>query len=291
MLALSSTTDVVAAVRSARDVSLAAYILRPGPVESALVDAARHGARVRVRLEGQPFGDVRGDLAAGNRRAIEELRSAGADARLAHEPGSAEPPLHLKALVTGDAVYLDDRNWAGDGEETIVRDTFSQDRRMVADAIAGKADPPSPFFAAEKHDALASAARLLDSCTKRDDVALESESFGAYNSTYYALDDLAKRGCAPRILIADREFESNPKERAAVEALERDGADVRITASDEKFALVGNRAWIGSANATAAFDRPDQLDWSVRTDNAAIVARERVVFEKRWQSAQRPSFS
>jgi hypothetical protein len=42
---------------------------------------------------------------------------------------------------------------------------------------------------------------------------------------------------------------------------------------------------IGSANATAAFDHPDQLDWGARTDALSILAHLRSTFDARWQSA------
>ena len=286
MMSLSSTGVVLAALQRARVASLSAYILRPGVVEDALLDAARRGARVTVRLEGQPYADSQGALLAGNRSAVAALRAAGADAQLVHESGSSGGGLHAKMLVTDDALYLDDRNWAGDGEETIVRDTFAQDRTMAQDAIAGDCARASPFFAVRKHDALASEARLLRSARSNEDVIVESESFGAYNAAYDALDDLARDGGKPRVLVAERELQNNAKELAVLQALVRDGASVRVTPADEKFALAGERGWIGSANLSAAFDRPDQIDWSVRTDDPVIIAHERAAFESRWTSAQ-----
>ncbi|MDQ2866622.1 MAG: phospholipase D-like domain-containing protein [Candidatus Eremiobacteraeota bacterium] len=285
MITLSSSTDVVTALQQARHASLSAYILRPGPVERALIDAAQRGTSVTVRLEGRFFDDPSGALLDGNLQAIEALRAAGADARLADETGPSEAPVHAKMLVTDDACYLDDRNWAGDAEETILRDTFPEDRAMARAAVEGDAGPPSPFFAVRKHDALASEARLLRAARAGDDVVVESESFGAYNAVYDALHELAADGSAPRILVAQREVAENAKERAVLETLAQQGAQVRVTEADEKFALASSRAWIGSANATAAFDRPDQIEWSVRTDNAAIVAHERAAFESRWQNA------
>ena len=286
MISLCSTGAVVAALQHASAASLSAYILRPGSVEDALLDAARRGARITVRLEGQPYDDAQGTLLAGNRTAVETLRAAGADAKLVDESASSGAALHAKMLVTDDALYLDDRNWAGDGEETVVRDTFPQDRSMAQTAIAGDAGPPSPFFATRKHDALASEARLLRSARSDEDVIVESESFGAYNAAYYALDDLARDGGKPRVLVAGRELKSNAKELASLQTLVRDGASVRVTTADEKFTIAGARGWIGSANLSAAFDRPDQIDWSVRTDDPGIVAHERAAFETRWQNAQ-----
>ncbi len=270
----------------AREITFVTYTLHPGAVENALVAAARRGARVTVRLEGQPYADALGEVHAQNEQALRALSAAGADARLQHAPGSTDAPLHLKAIVADRQLFLDDRNFDGDGEEAVLRDDFSADRAAVENALAGNTVAPSPFFAVHKHEALASEARLLYSARANEDVVVESESFGAYNGVYRALDDLAKEGRHPRVLITRRELESNPKEQASVSTLASDGALIRITDADEKFALVGARAWLGSANATAAFDRPDQLDWGIRTDAAPIVHQLRDAFERRWQSAQ-----
>lgn len=280
MLRLSSAGAVVRAIHDAREIALIAYALRPGRVEDALLDAARRGARVTVRLEGEPRYDPDGTLARDNGAAIDALARAGADATLMRDR-----VLHAKAIVVDGAVFLDDRNWPDDGEDTIVRDDFARDRRIVRDAVRGRGDDPDRCFAIRKRDALASEARLLASGSNADEVMVESESFGSGNRVYAALARLGDAGASPRVLVSSRDLSESPRERRAIAALERHGVRVRAVDADEKFALVGTRAWIGSANASAAFDRPDQLDWGARTDNGEISEALRDRFERRWAGA------
>ncbi len=286
MLTLSSIAAVVSALHDAREVSVLAYTLHPGAVENALLDAARRGAHVRVRLEGQPYNDPQGELIADNETAVRTLRDAGADAQLTNAPNSSEPALHAKAIVAGTTLFLDDRNFANDSEETILRDTSPGDRAIVMDAVEGKGDSPSPLFQINKRDAIASESQLLRSAQPHDTVALETESFGTHNRVYYALDALAKAGARPRLLVSSLDVPNNTREQRALEQLQHDGVEIRITAANEKFALVDQRAWIGSANATASFESPDQLDWGARTDQPAIVSHLRQTFERRWQNAK-----
>ncbi len=119
-----------------------------------------------------------------------------------------------------------------------------------------------------------------------DDVILESESFGASNRVYSALERAVLRGAHVRLLVSERDSQGNAHELAALLRLQKDGAAVRTCGADEKFAIVRDtRGWLGSANATAAFDHPDQLDWGARTDSPAILAHLRHAFEERWNSA------
>jgi hypothetical protein len=64
------------------------------------------------------------------------------------------------------------------------------------------------------------------------------------------------------------------------------GAEVRVESGrhDEKLCVAGNRAWIGSANATTGF--PDTVDWGVRTHAASAVDRLRATFERNWRAAK-----
>jgi phosphatidylserine/phosphatidylglycerophosphate/cardiolipin synthase-like enzyme len=278
MLALSSTDALLAAIRGAHTVAFSAYALHPGRVLDALESAARDGVRVSVRVERAPYKDDAG--ARENGRVLVALRSAGADAR-------ATDGLHLKAAVIDSAVFLDDRNWADDGADTIVRDDFAGDARVVRDALAGRTDPPSPFFATRKADALAEEARLLYHARAGEDVIVETESFGFGRQIYAALSVIARQGRTVRLLVAARDLHDSPIESKAIADLRRAGVSVRVCDSDEKFALAGDRrAWLGSANATQGV--PDQRDWGMRTDNPAIVAHLRAAFESRWTAAEGP---
>ena len=288
MISLSSTAELVSALDHAHDVALTAYTLPSGSVLDALTGAARRGAHVQVRLEGYIYKDD-GSVVSANRDAISELQGAGADAALVHDTVDApDAMLHLKGAVVDGELFLDDRNWPDDGADTIVRDSFPRDAAMVRDAANGTGDAANGFFSARKRDALASEARLLREARAGDEVIVESESFGGRNSAYSAIDDAAKRGAHVRLLVSSRDLQNNPNERAAIAHLQADGVAARACDGDEKFTVVaGERGWLGSSNASAAFNKPDQLDWGLRTDDAKILSHLKVVFDKRWQNAEK----
>lgn len=287
MIRLSDTATAAAAVRRARNVDVLAYTLQRGPLLDALEAAARRGARVRVRLEGAPFGESASGFATYNRRIANELVGCGAVAVLARATPqtSAEPPVHAKAIVAGERLFLDDRNWgAGD---FVVADSDRAAARAVTRAVTSGVphDADGSAFALSKRGALQREAALLQASRAGADVVVESESFGYSNPVYGALRDLARRGAKPRLLVASREARG-ARERSALERLAREGVDVRLTASTEKFAVAGSRAWIGSANASPDFGNPDMIDWGVCTGAAATVAAARERVESRWNDAR-----
>ena len=287
MLTLSSTNDLLSSLAGAHEIALTAYTLPAGRVLDGLAAAAQAGARVRVRLEGYIYKDD-GSVTAANAAAIAKLRAAGADAQLVHPQQNASGAmLHCKAALVDGALFLDDRNWPDDGADTIVRDDFPRDEQIVLDAVAGKEDAPTPFFAVAKREALASEARLLHEAHAGNNVIVESESFGANNRVYSAIDSLGRRGAHVRLLVSARDMRGNENEQGALKKLAADGVGVRVVDADEKLAVVdGARGWIGSANATVAFDHPDQLDWGARTDAPSILAHLRQKFDERWQGAR-----
>jgi phosphatidylserine/phosphatidylglycerophosphate/cardiolipin synthase-like enzyme len=287
MMRLSSTTELLSKLEGSHDVSLVAYTLPAGRVLDGLCAAAKAGALVRVRLEGFIYNDE-GSVSTANATAIARLRAAGADAQVVHPDQEAfDAMLHCKAALVDGTLFLDDRSWPDDGGDTIVRDDFAQDAQIVRDAIAGHEDAPTRFFAIAKREALASEVRLLNEAHRGDDVIVESESFGANNRVYEAIDALGQAGALVRLLVSARDLQGNANERGALEKLTRDGVAVRVIDADEKLAVVdGTRGWIGSANATAAFNHPDQLDWGVRTDSPSILEHLRQAFDWRWQNAQ-----
>jgi hypothetical protein len=264
MLQLSSTRDVVEALARAHSIEAEAYTLQ-GDVLRGLADAARRGAHVRVRLESEPFENPH--LAKENQRVVAELRAAGADASLGH-------PLHAKAIDADGSLYLDDQNWGR--RDLVLRD----------DDPAGAAGIPM-----RKSEALALEASLLRAGSDADRVIVETESFGRYNAVSAALEKLAREGRAPRLLVSARDLRGNAKERSALARLAAEGVAVRICEDSEKFALAGNRAWVGSANATVAFGESDMTDWGLCTGDKAIVSAVRSRIEARWISAKPLSVS
>jgi hypothetical protein len=257
VIQLSSTQDAVAALARARTIDAEAYTLH-GDVLYGLEDAARRGARVSVRLEGQPFKNP--NLAKENERVVEALRAAGADASLGH-------PLHAKAIEADGALYLDDQNWGR--HDLVLRDD----------------DPADAAVPMRKSAALAQEASLLLRDDGSEHAIVETESFSRFNAVSAALEKLAREGKAPRLLVSKRDLRGNSKERAALGKLACEGVAVRVCETSEKFALAGNRAWIGSANATVAFGESDMTDWGLSTDDKTIVAAVRSRVETRWNAA------
>jgi phosphatidylserine/phosphatidylglycerophosphate/cardiolipin synthase-like enzyme len=262
---------------------LTAYALRPGRVLDSLEDAARHGARVVVRLEGHPYADAAGELIADNRRAIKALRRLGADAKLVDTNARNGPALHMKAAVCDGVAYLDDRNWPDRGD-TIVRDNFRNDVAAIEAAALKTAAVRSEEFWTNKAQALDAERRLLASATQAKRVDVESESFGSGSGTYGALKRLAESGVPCRLIVAQRDL--NAKSERALHSLVQSGVAVRVSDSDEKMAIVdGARAWVGSANSTSSYINGDQIDWGLRTDAPGVLKHLRARFRTTWNAA------
>jgi hypothetical protein len=266
MLSLSSTAQAAAAMRGAQAVSFTAYTLRRGNLFDALEAAARGGAHVSVRLEGALYGDADGSFARVNAGIVADLRRAGVDASVS---APTDAPIHAKMLDVDGSRYLDDRNWG------------------AGDLVVREGDPADPALATLKRDALASEGKLLRAARPGEDTIVESESFSCCNAVYSALDDAAKRGLQPRVLVCARELRGNDRERDRLAHLVQDGARVRVTKETDKLALAGEHLWIGSANATAAIALPDTIDWGICSDDAAIVAAARTRIESTWTHAKR----
>ncbi|MDP9107424.1 MAG: hypothetical protein M3N49_16030, partial [Candidatus Eremiobacteraeota bacterium] len=68
----------------------------------------------------------------------------------------------------------------------------------------------------------------------------------------------------------------SPREAATIARLAGDGVGIREGGANEKLALVGDAAWIGSGNATAAFGRgAGQLEWGMVTRDPTLVGAVR----------------
>ena len=194
--------------------------------------------------------------------------------------------MHAKALVADGKLFLDDRNWGAN--DFVVADSDCNAVREVSAAVeTGVAsDAADTTFAFTKRGALQREAELLRAARTGDDVVAESKSFGYGNPVYRALDDLARRGLKPRLLVSSREAR-NSRERGALARLARDGAEVRLTSSTEKLSLAGARAWIGSTNASPDCPKLDMIDWGLCTGNASTVAAARARVEARWADARK----
>jgi len=288
MIALDTATGFTQTLASARRIALTAYTLRAGRVLDALVAAARRGADVRVRLERDPLDDAAGTLHRANAASLAALRAAGAQAE-GTRPG--EPVLHLKAAVVDGVAWLDDRNWASGGAERILRDSDADDVAAIASAVAGGRGSDGHLATTKS-----GAQRLEADVIARAGPApldVESESFGN-GAIYVALLHRAEAHLPTRLIVAAREAAEpgNRTERAHLARLAALGVEVRAGDPergdlDEKLAVAGGDAWVGSANATYARGADGaQRDWGLATREPAIVDGLRSAFERNWSAAQ-----
>ena len=299
---LSSADRLVDAIEHARDVTVLAYTLRPGRVLGAVEDAARHGARVTVRLEGIPYRDRGSSLGRINAAATRELSSLGADVKLVYATLPHRSQLHVKAALVDGALFLDDVNFTAHANETLLRDYTPSDACMVRSALheldgarrshgAGD-DRRSPQkavtsgFAVHKSEALALEAQTLHRAHRGEKIVVETETMGNRNPVFKELDRLGRAGFRPQVLVSNRELTGNSSERGALQRLREDGVRIGICKRSEKFAVVGRHAWIGSANATSLYPSPQQLDWGAKTTSVAIIAHLRARFAQYWQDAK-----
>jgi hypothetical protein len=260
MLSLSSTGEALRGLLHAKEVHVQAYTLPPDAVRDLRL-AARRGAHITVELEGTPHNDRNGRLARENGRIAELLRADGVDARLSD-------PVHAKLIDEDGTLYLDAKNWRN------------------GDLVLRADGPDAAEIPMIKHEALAAEARLLNDAHASDAAIVASESFGRGNSVYFALDRLAKEGCSPRLLICARELSGNARERTTLAKLVRDGVRVRVSKDSEKLAAVAGGAWIGSANATIAFQAADLPDWGLGSRDPSIVRAVRNRLEAEWDGAK-----
>jgi phosphatidylserine/phosphatidylglycerophosphate/cardiolipin synthase-like enzyme len=279
------TADVAAAIDGGREITVSAYTLHRGSVLAALERAGDRGAHVHVVLERAPVDGTNGGpggTQAQNAGSLAALRAHHVDA-VTTAPG--EPMLHAKSAVVDGVAFLDDRNFPDSGANTVVRDDRARDVAAVANGT------PSATLATTKRGALAMEATVVG---RGDDVVVETESFGG-SAVSKTLRAMAQSGHPPRmrVVVAASEFRTNAKERELLASLAAAGVDVRVGAADEKMAVAGSHAWLGSTNATAAYydkvhhhDLGAQRDWGMAIDDPPMVAELRKRFEANWHAAK-----
>jgi hypothetical protein len=263
-LSLSSVPDVLTRIASAHDVAFGSYFLTRGPVRDALAGAARHGAHVAVTLQADPYRGS-GQRAPESAASARVLREAGAQVSLLARD---QVPFHLKAAVCDGVAYLDDRNWTQRGPEIVVADDDPRDVALLRDALAGHGGADATL-ATRKDEALRRELALIESAPHAP-VVVETERIGT--SPISAALRRHARGGAPTTLVLGRARDRSPREVATIALLAGDGVVVREGGSNQKLALAGDTAWIGSGNATAAFGRgAGQLEWGMVTRDPALV--------------------
>ncbi|HTW83198.1 MAG TPA: phospholipase D-like domain-containing protein [Candidatus Sulfotelmatobacter sp.] len=256
---------LAARVAGARDVALGAYILPPGPVHDALIAAAHRGAHVDVVLPRAPWPDSTGELAGENAANARELRAAGAHVRLVGDDGHTT--FHLKAAVCDGVAYLDDRNWTHSGRDLVVADDDPDAVALVRRSLAGHGGSVDGL-ATRKDRAQALELDLLAHAGAAP-VTLETEAIGAGPLTA-ALAHHAASGAPTTLIVNGAE---SGRAHAVLSHLRGAGVEVRAGSSNAKLALVGDRAWIGSTNATfAGGSYGAQLDWGTVTADVSLVA-------------------
>ena len=115
------------------------------------------------------------------------------------------------------------------------------------------------------------------------DVSTESFGYGPIEKT---LRDALARGARVRLIVAAREVrEHMPQELDALARLT--GAGIRVREDVDKLAVAPDRAWIGSANATASFPPSNPpREWGISTDRPDAVAALEARFAASWATAR-----
>ena len=269
-VSLSSVADARSRIGAAHDIAFGSYFLGPGAMRDALTAASRRGAHVAVTLQADPYRDDSGEREHASADSATILRDAGAEVTLLPRERA---PFHLKALVCDAVAYLDDRNWTLRGPETVLCDNDPGDVALVRAALDGSGGGVHGSLATRKDDALRAEAALIDDAGDAP-VIVETERVGASKVTA-ALRRHALRGAATTLILAPAR-QPSPREHATIASLERDGVRVRAGGTNEKLALAGDRAWVGSTNATGAWGAlAGQLDWGIVTGSVDVVDRVR----------------
>jgi hypothetical protein len=283
MIVLTDAREFIRSVAGARRVALSAYHLTPdGPVRAALIDAAKRGADVGIRLEANPFGAGGDRQGRENAATVAAVNAAGGHAELVGGPGHT--PWHMKAALVDGVAFLDDRNWAADGRETMLRDTDADDVAVVREALAGT-PAHDGHLRTTKHDAIALESEVIRAAGGAP-VSVETESFGL-GAIYAGLLHRAQAHEPTRLLVSGLELAepASDREARALARLAAAGVAVRAVGNDEKIALAGSGAWVGSANATYANGPPgEQIDWGLATRVPALVDGLRAAFERNWNA-------
>jgi hypothetical protein len=171
--------------------------------------------------------------ARGNAESARALRAAGASVRLLE---SAATPFHIKAAVCDGVAFLDDRNWTLRGPEIVVADDDARDVALVRDALGGRGGADAAL------------------ATRKDESLRREVELIAHAGANAVVVETERAGTSPLAKLA------------------RDGVRICEGGTNEKLALAGRTAWLGSGNATGANGRgAGQLEWGMTTKSPALV--------------------
>jgi hypothetical protein len=279
MISVTSTGGMLAALEKARSVTFSSYFLKPGEVEDALIAAAKRHADVRVRLDGDLYAGSKA-RERDNLAAVAALRKAGADVQLVHRTDSDGPAMHMKAAVCDGVAFLDDCNWSRGGD-IVLRDGTPAHVRAIREAILHRDAARTGRLSLTKFESLRAEAAAMRSARSRE-ADVETEYLGT-STVYSAIRILLSEHVRCRVLVSERAFKESSGTRSAAQKLAKAGADIRVVKSSDKFAVAGSHAWIGSANATSVFPRPDDIEWSLTSPNRSVGRALRLRFNAHWR--------
>jgi hypothetical protein len=275
---LASTATVLNGMKHARTITLAAFALRgDAQVVRTLESAAGRGARVSVVLA-RGFGVYSGQ----NAQTARELAAHGVRVHLVRP---SQGHTHIKAAIVDGQVYLSDRNWTSrSADALVIHDSIPGDRILIEKAFLGRSAGNDHLWT-RKADALSAEADMLATRHSRR-LRVSSESFGGGTEVYRRLMERRKSGDDVLLLVARSEYAHSRPEQEAVSALRQIGVKIRLSSSNEKFAIDGEAVWMGSANATAGL--PNQLDFGMVVTSGAIAERLTKQFDREWDRAVAP---
>jgi phosphatidylserine/phosphatidylglycerophosphate/cardiolipin synthase-like enzyme len=261
---LVALSDVVAAIDRAKSIKLDAYVLGRSDVFRALERAADRGADVSVDLCEKPAN--KDDAAKWNASIANALQRHGV--RVVTDPGVGPGSVHAKVAIIDDRVFYDDRNWRSSGGSDAIIATDIDEAlplRSKAQVIAGEA---AMIRSGDGHEVL-----------------VATESFGP-GPIANALIDRARRGDDVRLIYNPGE-ETRGRENALT-ALRSAGVRIEESYGNHKFACVGDRVWIGSANATVTGgDTGVGLEWGTEL-HGRLAARVDAQAEQLWHESDSP---
>jgi hypothetical protein len=258
---LVALTDVVAAIDRAKSVKLDAYVLGRGAVFHALERAADRGADVSVDLCNDPAG--KDDAKKWSASIAQELVDHGI--RVVTDPAWGLGSTHAKVAIVGDHVFYDDRNWRSSGGSDVILAT----------------DIDEAFPLRSKAEVIADEATLIRS-GEGHAILVATETFGP-GPIAKALLERAQRGDDVRLIY--NPTESTHGRENALSALRDAGAHIEQSNENHKFACVGDRVWVGSANATiTGGDTGVGLEWGTEL-HGALAAKLDAQAEQLWHEA------
>lgn len=251
---LVDLSDVVAAIDHAKSIKIDAFVLGRGAMFRALERAGDRGADVRIA-----FADA-GDVDAGT---LADLHEHGV--RVVDGPKVGPDSIHAKIAVIDDRVFYDDRNWrSSQGHDIIIR-----------------SDIDETTLASDKAHTIADEATLVRFGPGHD-VLVATESFGP-GPVADALLERAQRGDDVRLVY--NPFEMTRGRDRVLAALRQAGVRIAVSDANHKFACTGDRAWVGSANATLTAGQTGAgLEWG-KTLSGKLAAGVHAEAERLWHEA------